>query len=91
MFSCNTIMKTTTFSNYSTEGLTYNGTSVYYNGELAAELKAVEVAYDNGKIVNEATFSLTSNKFNDIAINILKFISEQKKEKTWEVEIELKQ
>ena len=55
---------------YSTEGLTYKETSVYYNGELAAQLKAVEVAIDDGKIVNEATFALTSSKFNDIAVNI---------------------
>ena len=64
---------------YSTEGLTYKETSVYYNEELAEQLKAVEVAIDDGKIVNEATFALTSSKFNDIAVNILKFIYGQKK------------
>ena len=64
---------------YSTEGLTYKETSVYYNEELAEQLKAVEVAIDDGKIVNEATFALTSSKFNDITVNILKFIYGQKK------------
>lgn len=78
------------FDSYSTEGLTYEETSVYYNGELAATLASVEVAYDDGKLVREATFVLTSSKFNDIAINIIKLIQEKKKDDAWEVEVELK-
>ena len=38
---------------YSTEGLTYENTSVYYNGKLAATLASVEVALDDGKLVQE--------------------------------------
>ena len=75
---------------YNTDGLTYEETSVYYNGELAATLSSVEVAYDDGKLVREATFVLTSSKFNDIAINIIKLVQEKKKDDSWEVEVELK-
>lgn len=74
----------------STDGLTYEGTDIYYNGELAATLGAVEVAYDNKKIVYEATFILTSEKFNPKAINIIKFASDYHKNKNWEIEVELK-
>ena len=41
------------------EGLTYENASVYYNGKLAATLGSVEVAYDDGKLIREATFILT--------------------------------
>ena len=75
---------------YSTDGLTYEGTNIYYNGELAATLGAVEVAYDNKKIVHEATFILTSEKFNPKAINIIKFASNYHRDKNWEIEVELK-
>ena len=75
---------------YSTEGLTYESTSVYYNGKLAATLSSVEVALDDGKLVQEATFVLTSNEYNDIAINIIKLIQQKKKDPNWEIEVELK-
>jgi len=71
-----------------TSGLTYDGTDVYYNGELCAELSAVELAYDNGKIVREATFVLVDSKFNERAISIIKFVQSRKSE--YEVEVELK-
>ena len=77
-------------SNYSTEGLTYENTSVYYNGKLAATLASVEVALDDGKLVQEATFVLTSNEYNDIAINIIKLIQQKKEDPNWEIEVELK-
>ena len=75
---------------YSTEGLTYENTSVYYNGKLAATLSSVEVALDDGKLVQEATFVLTSNEYNDIAINIIKLIQQKKEDPNWEIEVELK-
>ena len=71
-----------------TDGLTYNSTGIYYNGELCATLSAIEVAYDNGKIVREATFVLTSSKFNELAIPIIKLV--QQKSPSMEVEVELK-
>ena len=75
---------------YSTEGLTYENTSVFYNGVLAAELSSVEVAFDDGKLVQEATFVLTSSEFNEIAVNIIKLIHEKKEDPNWEIEVELK-
>jgi len=72
----------------STNGLTYNSTSIYYNGELCATLSAIEVAYDDGKIVKEATFVLTSSKFNELALPIIKLV--QQKKPHMEVEVELK-
>ena len=52
--SCNPLI------NISTQGLTYDGTNVYYNGELCAKFSAVELAYDNRKIVREVTFLIVS-------------------------------
>lgn len=71
-----------------TSGLTYDGTDVYYNGELCAKLSAVEVAFDDGKIVREATFVLVDKKFNEQAISIIKFVQSRKSD--YEVEVELK-
>ena len=75
---------------YSPEGLTYENTTVYYNGTLAATLASVEVALDDGKLVQEATFVLTSNEYNALAINILKLIKQKKEDPNWEIEVELK-
>ena len=77
-------------NSYSTEGLTYENTSVFYNGVLAAELSSIEVAFDDGKLVQEATFVLTSSEFNDIAVNIIKLIHDKKEDPNWEIEVELK-
>ena len=71
-----------------TYGLTYDGTNVYFNGEVCAELSAVEVAYDDGKIVREATFVLVDSKYNDRALSIIKLVKE--KQPSLEVEVELK-
>jgi len=71
-----------------TYGLTYDGTNVYYNDELCAELSAIEVAYDDGKIVKEATFVLVDSKYNDRAMSIIKLVKE--KRPSLEVEVELK-
>lgn len=71
-----------------TYGLTYDGTNVYYEGELCAELSAVEVAYDDGKIVREATFVLVDSKYNDQAISIIKLVKDIRP--SLEVEVELK-
>ena len=78
------------FNTVSTEGLSYDGTDIYYNGELAATLSSVEVAFDDGKVVREATFVLTSAKFNEKALAIIKFIQSKKTDGNWEVEVELK-
>jgi hypothetical protein len=74
---------------HSTEGLTHENTSVYYIGKLAATLGSFEVAYDEGKIVREATFVLTFSEFNDIALNIIRRIQESKDDPAWEIEVDL--
>lgn len=90
MNGCSVYKYNKTFGDYSCDGLTYENSNVYYNGELAAELGAIEIAYDDGKIVREATFILTSTKYNEIAINIIKFVKEHKSNEDWDVEVELK-
>jgi hypothetical protein len=71
-----------------TTGLTYDGTDIYYNGELCATLSAIEVAYDDGKIVKEATFVLTDSEYNPIALKIIKLVTKNRPD--LEVEVELK-
>ena len=74
-------------ANISTQGLTYDGTDVYYIGELCAKFSAIELAYDNGKIVREATFLIVSSKFNQQALAIIKLVST--KNPNLEVEVQL--
>lgn len=76
------------FKYVSTEGLTYDGTDIYYNDELCATMSAVELSYDNGEIVKEITFIIISSKFNEQALPIIKLI--QSKSPSLEVEVELK-
>jgi len=75
-------------ANVSTEGFSYKGTNIYYKGELCAQMGALEVAYDNGKLVREVTYIVTDEKFDEVAVGILKYIRERKP--SWEVEVELK-
>jgi len=75
-------------SGVDTYGLTYDGTNVYFQEELCAELSALEIAYDDGKIVKEATFVLVDSKYNDQALSIIKLVKE--KRPSLEVEVELK-
>lgn len=74
--------------NVDTAGLTYDGTDIYYKGELCATLSAIEVAYDGGKIVREATFVLTDSEYNPIALKIIKLVTKNRPD--LEVEVELK-
>jgi hypothetical protein len=73
----------------STEGLTYNGTDVYYKGEICATYSAIEIALDNNKVVREVTYLITQPKFNAQALSIIKLISQ--KNPNLEVEVELKE
>jgi hypothetical protein len=77
--------------NVSTEGFTHEGQNIYYHGELVAELSAVEVAYDDGKIVREVTFLVTDAKYNELAIPIIAFMREHNSETEVEVELRMKQ
>ena len=83
--SCYSINK---LSGVSTDGFSHKGTDVYYQGELCAKMSAIEIAYDAGKIVREATFVVQDEKFDHLAINIIKYMRE--KQSTWEIEVELK-
>ena len=74
-------------ANISPQGLTYDGTDVYYNGELCAKFSAIELAYDNGKIVREATFLIVSSDYNEQALAIIKLVSS--KNPKLEVEVQL--
>ena len=73
--------------NVSTHGLSYDGTDVFYNGELCAKFSAMELAYDNKKIVREATFVIVNPKYNDKALPILKLVTS--KNPKIEVEVQL--
>jgi hypothetical protein len=73
----------------STEGLTYDGTDVYYKGEICATYSAIEIALDNNKVVREVTYLITQPKFNAQALSIIKLISQ--KNPNLEVEVELKE
>lgn len=85
LYSCSSSIK---LSNVSIEGFTHRGTDVYYQGELCAKMSAIEIAYDGGKIVREATFIIQDEKFDHLAINLIKYMRE--KQSTWEIEVELK-
>jgi hypothetical protein len=77
-----------TFKGYKTDGLTHQGADIYYNGELCARVSAVEIAYDNGKIVNEVTYLIEDVKFNHLAKGIITYVTNHKP--NWEVEVEIK-
>jgi hypothetical protein len=71
----------------STDGLTYENGNIYHKGIVIAKLSGVEVAYDNRKLVTEATFKLTSSDYNHFAYGIIKLITD--KNPKWEVEVEI--
>ena len=71
----------------STDGLTYENGNIYHKGIVIAKLSGVEVAYDNRKLVTEATFKLTSSDYNHLAYGIIKLVTERNPK--WEVEVEV--
>lgn len=71
----------------SSDGLTYDNGKIYHNGVVIAKLSGVEVAYDNRKLVTEATFKLTSSDYNHFAYGIIKLVTN--KNPKWEVEVEI--
>jgi len=82
-----TITSCSELRHISSDGLTYENGSVYYKGIVVAKLSGVEVAYDNRKLVTEATFKLTSSEYNHLAYGIIKLVSD--KNPKWEVEVEI--
>ena len=91
LFSCSTMSP---LKNVDTTGLSYDGKSVFLNNEIIASLGAIELAYDGGELVREATFILSSAKYNEYAIKIIKCVQENTKLESnnikFEVEVELK-
>ena len=91
LFSCSTMSP---LKNVDTTGLSYDGKFVFLNNEIIATLDAIELAYDGGELVREATFILSSAKYNEYAIKIIKCVQENTKLKSnnikFEVEVELK-
>jgi hypothetical protein len=71
----------------SSEGLTYEKGNIYHKSVVIAKLSGVEVAYDNHKLVTEATFKLTSPEYNHLAYGIIKLVTERNPR--WEVEVEI--
>jgi len=75
-------------------GFSYDGKSVYLNGEEIAKLSGMEMAYDDKSLVREATFVLLSPKYNQYAIEIIKIVRQENKINSknikFEVEVELK-
>jgi hypothetical protein len=71
----------------SSEGLTYENGNIYHKGNLIAKLSGVELAYDNRKLVTEATFKLTSSEYNHFAYGIIKLVTDRNPK--WEVEVEI--
>ena len=67
--------------------MSYDGSDVYFNGELCAKFSTIEIAYYNKKIVREVTFLIVNPKFNDQALPILKLVA--LKNPNIEVEVQL--
>ena len=71
----------------STKNLSYSKEKIYLNDVVIAELSATELSWDNGRIVTEVTFKLTSPKYNEYALNIIKLVHNHNPK--LEIEIEL--
>ena len=86
--SCNVSSKV--LKKYNNDDFNYVGRIMTYEDETVAKLKAIELSYDGGKLVYEATFELMDIKYNPYAINIIKIARMNPKMKDWDIEVELK-
>ena len=75
---------------YNTDDFSYVGRTITRDDEVVAKLKAIELSYDGGKLVYEATFELVSSKYNPYAVDIIKVARLHPKMKDWDIEVELK-
>lgn len=87
LFALLVIVSCSELRHVSSEGLTYENGNIYHKGVVIAKLSGVEVAYDNRKLVTEATFKLTSSDYNHLAYGIIKLVTERNPR--WEVEVEI--
>ena len=86
--SCNISSKV--LEKYNTEDFSYVGRTITKDDEVVAKLKAIELSYDGGELIYEATFELVSSKYNPYAINVIKIARMHPKMKDWDIEVELK-
>lgn len=88
LFSINSCGVERQLSNISTDGISHEGTDIYYKGEMMATMSSLEIALDGKKIVREVTFIIQDEKFDHLAIPIIKYV--KTKRPYWEIEVELK-
>jgi hypothetical protein len=74
---------------YSTEGFTIQGNTVYYQGDAMAELEGVEFALDDRKFVREMTFKLLNGSHNDKINHLIAYLHQQHPDYEIEVEIDI--
>ena len=86
--SCNVSSKV--LEKYNNDNFSYVGRKITYEDEVVAKLKAIELSYDGGKLVYEATFEIMNSKYNPYAINVIKIARMHPKMKDWDIEVELK-
>lgn len=65
----------------------HRGEQIWFENQMVAQLIAVELSYDNGRIVREYTFKLSGPQFNHLAVDMIKFI--RLHDQKAEIEIEL--
>ena len=75
---------------YHVDNFEYVGRTITRDNEIVAKLKAIELSYDDGKLVYEATFELVHSKYNPYALNVIKIARMHPKMKDWDIEVELK-
>lgn len=88
LFTMNSCVVERQLSTFSTDGISHEGTDIYYQGELMATMSSLEIALDRKKIVREVTFIIQDEKFDHLAIPIIKYV--KAKRPNWEIEVELK-
>ena len=75
---------------YNTDDFSYVGRTITRDDEVVAKLKAIELSYDDGELVYEATFELLHTKYNPYALHVIKIARAHPKMKDWDIEVELK-
>ena len=75
---------------YNTDDFSYVGRTITRDDEVVAKLKAIELSYDDGELVYEATFELLHSKYNPYALHVIKIARAHPKMKDWDIEVVLK-
>lgn len=69
------IVSCSVLKDFSIEGFTTEGNTVYFKGNAMAELSAIEYALDDRKLVKELTFTLLHGKDNDKINNLIAYLN----------------